>query len=89
MEHLQLNSYEKPYEKFVRLGAESLSEQELLAVILRTGTKNCSALQLAGRILSLSQGQESGLNLLHHLSLQELMSISGIGEVKAVKINQR
>ncbi len=76
---------EKPYEKFIKFGAESLSEQELLAVILRTGTKNCSAMQLAGQILDLSK-RENGLNRLHHISIKELMGISGIGEVKAVKV---
>ena len=63
-----------------------MSETELLAVILRTGTKNCSAVSLAEKILSLSKGRERGLNALHHISLSELMEIPGIGEVKAVKI---
>lgn len=76
----------KPYEKFIRYGAEKLSETELLAVILRTGTKNCPATELAGKVLSHSKHYGEGLNALHHLSLKELMSISGIGEVKAVKI---
>lgn len=75
-----------PYEKFLRLGPESLSERELLAVILRTGTKNCPAVELAGKVLSLSKGIERGLNALHHVSMAELMEIPGIGEVKAVKI---
>lgn len=75
-----------PYEKFLRLGPESLSERELLAIILRTGTRNCPAVQLAGKVLSLSKGRERGLNALHHISLSELMKIPGIGEVKAVKI---
>lgn len=79
-------SGDQPYEKFLRLGPESLSETELLAVILRTGTKNCPALQLAGKVLSLSKGREKGLNALHHISLSELMEIPGIGEVKAVKV---
>lgn len=75
-----------PYEKFLRLGAECLSEAELLAIILRTGTRNCPALELAKKVLSLSKGKEKGLNALHHVTLPELMGISGIGEVKAVKI---
>ena len=75
-----------PYEKFLKFGPESLSEVELLAVILRTGTKNCSAVSLAEKILSLSKGKQKGLNALHHISLSELMEIPGIGEVKAVKI---
>ena len=75
-----------PYEKFLKFGPESLSEAELLAIILRTGTKNCSAVSLAEKILSLSKGKQKGLNALHHISLSELMEIPGIGEVKAVKI---
>lgn len=77
---------EMPYEKFIRQGGGALSEAELLAVILRTGTVNCPALALAEQVLSLSNGKERGLNAIHHLSLQELKSIPGIGEVKAVKI---
>jgi len=77
---------ELPYEKFLKLGPESLSETELLAIILRTGTRNCPAVRLAGQVLSLSKGKEKGLNALHHISLPELMKIPGIGEVKAVKI---
>lgn len=75
-----------PYEKFLTSGAESLSEAELLAVILRTGTRNCPALALASQVLDMSRGREKGLNALHHISLPELMSLPGIGEVKAVKI---
>ena len=75
-----------PYEKFLKFGPESLSEAELLAVIFRPGTKNCSAVSLAEKILSLSKGKQKGLNALHHISLSELMEIPGIGEVKAVKI---
>lgn len=82
----KINNLDQPYEKFLRLGPESLSETELLAVILRTGTRNCPAVRLAERVLSLSNGREKGLNALHHISLAELMDIPGIGEVKAVKI---
>lgn len=75
-----------PYEKFLSLGPEALTEAELVAIILRTGTKNCSALELAKDILAKASGKQEGLNGLHHLSVQELMEIPGIGEVKAVKI---
>ena len=60
---------DKPYEKFLKFGPESLSETELLAIILRTGTRNCSAVSLAAQVLSLSKGREKGLNALHHISL--------------------
>ena len=79
-------SQEQPYEKFMRFGAEALTEAELLAVILRTGTRNCSALELAEKVLSLARGREKGLNALHHIPLRELRKIPGIGEVKAVKL---
>ena len=72
---------EMPYEKFLAKGPG-----ELLAVILRTGTKDCPALMLARKVLSLARGGDMGLNSLHHISLKELMEIPGIGEVKAVKI---
>lgn len=73
---------EMPYEKFERFGAESLTEAELLAIILRTGTKDISALELGRRILDASGGL-SGLN---HILTGDLTKIKGIGNVKAVKI---
>ncbi len=75
-----------PYEKFLGSGASSLTEAELLAIILRTGTKECSTVELGNQILQLAGGGHKGLNSLHHVTLEELMSIKGIGQVKAVKI---
>ena len=75
-----------PYERFIALGPEALSDAELIAIILRTGTRSFSALELAKRILRKTNGSDKGLNCLHHLSLQELKEIPGIGEVKAVKL---
>lgn len=75
-----------PYEKFLKQGPEVLSEAELLAIILRTGTCKYSALELGEKVLALFKGREDGLNGLHHISLKELMDIPGIGEVKAVKL---
>lgn len=74
-----------PYEKFMERGAESLSEEELLAIILRTGTKGEDAVTLACRVLELCGGRRGILGL-HHVTLKELMQIKGIGEVKAVKL---
>ena len=48
-----------PYERFLKFGAESLTDTELLAIILRTGTKEKNALELAGDILHL-QGNMQG-----------------------------
>lgn len=75
---------ERPYEKVMECGAESLSDAELLAVILRTGTKDTSARDLAEEILKL--GDPSGLpGLLHH-SLADYKEIRGIGNVKAIQL---
>lgn len=69
----------------MRHGAASLSDAELLAIIIRTGTQNSSALDIAKQILERFY-QDRQLNFLHHVTLKELMEIDGIGEVKAVKI---
>ena len=75
---------ERPYEKARELGVESLSDAELLAVILRTGTKEKSARDLAEEILKL--GNPSGLpGLLHH-TMPDYMEIRGIGNVKAIQL---
>lgn len=77
---------ELPYEKFLREGPGSLSDAELLAIILRTGTRGENTVSIASRVLQLSKGRQRGILGLHHLTLQELMSIRGIGEVKAIKL---
>lgn len=77
---------EMPYEKFLKYGPECLSEPELLAIILRTGTKDCSSVELGKQILDLADSPYKGLLGLHHISVEELKQIRGIGEVKAVKI---
>lgn len=76
----------KPYEKFQANGPESLTEAELLAIIIRTGTKTMDSLQLAKEVLALPKGQERGLLGLRYLSVSDLCRVSGIGQVKAVKI---
>ncbi len=76
---------ERPYEKCERSGPESLSDAELLAVVIRSGTANLRSTDLAYRILKLHSGY-SGVNCLFHLSRSELMSIHGIGRVKAIQL---
>ncbi len=75
-----------PYERFLRFGAESLTEAELLAIIIRTGTKEKPALQLAREVLELARYPKEGLLGLYDVTVEELKKISGIGEVKAVKL---
>lgn len=75
---------ERPYEKCERFGAGSLSDAELLAVLLRTGTRGENALELAKRILY-TIGDE-GILSIHHYSMEQLKEIKGVGRVKAVQI---
>lgn len=82
MKHLPKE--EMPYEKCWSSGAGSLTDAELLAVILRTGSKGEPALDLSRKLLSLSA--KEGLLGLYHISLSELMKIKGIGKVKAVQL---
>ena len=75
----------RPYERCLLYGPSSLSDQELLAVIIRSGTKGSSAVFLADRILHLESGS-SGLLGICHLSVAELMTVPGIGQVKAIQL---
>ena len=74
---------ERPYERFRTLGAQALSDAELLAIILKTGTKDYTALDLARNLLS--ECQENLLNL-YELSFEQLLELKGIGPVKATQL---
>ncbi len=75
---------EQPYEKVLESGVSSLSDGELLAVILRSGSRGVPARALAEQILEL--GSPPGLaGLLHH-ALPDYRSIRGIGNVKAIQL---
>lgn len=74
-----------PYDKFLTVGPKSLSDEELLAIILRTGTKGEDAVTLACRVLELC-GKKRGIEGLHHVTIGQLTEIGGIGQVKAVKL---
>ena len=71
-----------PRERLVRLGAEQLSNQELLSILIRTGNKKENVFQIASRILA----SVSSLTELRHMTLSELQGISGIGQVKAIEL---
>ena len=76
---------ERPYEKCLEYGAESLTDGELLAVILRCGTRKYSALELAFLLLD-RHPVCKGLAGLYRMDFEMLQSISGIGKVKAIEI---
>lgn len=78
---------QRPYEKCIREGESTLSDGELLAVILRCGTRGMNSLTLANDILShMEQSPYPGLLGLLHCSVSDLKKIHGIGTVKAVQL---
>ena len=80
-----INDTSRPYEKCLRFGAQSLTDADLLAVIIRTGCRDCDAVQLADKVLHLSDG-DGGVGILTRVSVPELMTLDGIGEIKAIEI---
>ena len=83
----ELPESEKPYEKLEIYGAKKLSNAELLAIIIKTGTKKDSALNLAQKVLALNNKKgKKNLTFLRELTTNELTAINGIGRVKAIQI---
>lgn len=80
-----LPEMEKPYEKLENYGASKLSDAELLAVVLKSGTKNKTSVELAQEILLLDS-EEKGLNFLKDIPTDELQKIKGLGRVKAIQL---
>lgn len=78
---------ERPYEKLLLYGEEMLSNSELLAIIIKTGTKEKTALDLARQVISLgSDENHNDLRFLQEIPVNELMKINGIGKVKAIEL---
>ena len=82
----QLPETERPYEKLELYGETALSDAELLAIIIKTGTKEETSVQLAQKILNLNETEQEGLNFLRDVSIEELIQIKGIGKVKAIQL---
>ena len=76
---------EKPYEKIENYGAQFLSNAELLAVIIKTGTKEKTAVEIAQELLLLDY-KNQGLGFLKDISLEDLANIKGLGRVKSIQI---
>ncbi len=74
---------DRPREKLLVKGKESLSDSELLAILISSGNKNKSAVELAKDVLALGK---NNLNELGKISMKELTRIKGIGEAKAITI---
>ncbi len=74
---------EQPYEKYAKYGVEQLSDAELLAILIRNGTKDLSSLDVARNFLMMRHGNLMNLFSLSH---NELLQIPGIGNVKAMEL---
>ncbi len=80
-----LPTSERPYEKIEKCGVSCLSDAELVAVLIKNGTRNKNSVELAREILNLHPVHK-GLIGLHYLSDKELKHIDGIGRVKAAQL---
>ncbi len=86
MKMKELPVSERPYEKLEMYGAAKLSNAELIAIIIKSGTKDESSVSIAQRILKLDKNGENNLRFLQNISIEEFMSIKGIGKVKAIQL---
>lgn len=74
---------DKPREKLMLKGKGALSDAELIAILIGSGSRNESAVDLSKRIL---KSVDNNLNALGKLSISQLMNFKGIGEAKAISI---
>ncbi len=82
----ELPKSERPYEKLEMYGERNLSNAELLAIIIKSGTKEETSVQLAQKLLKLNDSGEESLSYLQNVTLEELQQIKGIGKVKAIQL---
>ena len=86
MKMKELPISERPYEKLEMYGENALSNAELIAIIIKTGTREESSINIAQKILALEKNGENNLRFLQNISIEEFMSIKGIGKVKAIQL---
>lgn len=75
----QIPKEDRPYERLINLGAESLSNEELLAIIIKSGTKKESSKDIANKLLS----NIGGIKKLGEITFESLKKYDGIGNVKS------
>lgn len=81
----ELAYLDRPYEKLESYGARILSDSELLAIILKSGTKDKPILEITKELMS-KDVENEGITFLSQYSLEELKKINGIGRVKAIQL---
>ena len=82
----ELPETERPYEKLEQYGEKTLTNAELIAIIIKTGTKEETAIGLAQKILKLNTTKDDNLNFLRDITVEEFMKIKGIGKIKAIQL---
>lgn len=82
----QLPETERPYEKMELYGETALSNAELIAIIIKTGTKEESSVTIAQKLLSVNPTSKNNLDFLKEMTIEELMNIKGIGKAKAIQL---
>jgi len=78
----ELPESERPYEKVLMYGVESLSNAELLSIIIKNGTRDENSIQIANRLLKLVDS----MNQFGNLDIVDFKQIKGIGTVKAIQL---
>lgn len=86
MKMKELPQSERPYEKLEMYGTHTLSNAELLAIIIKSGTRDESSISTAQKILSMKNKNSDNLRFIQDMSIEEFMSIKGIGKVKAIQL---
>lgn len=87
MQHISIGELprdERPYEKFVKFGEGALTDTELVAILLQSGTQDLSSLELARNVLLIRE--DISVLALYEKSFSELTRIKGIGRVKAMRL---
>ena len=77
----EMNEDSRPRERLLKFGIENLSNAEILAIMLRTGSQGENVIEMSNRLIN-----EYGLDKLFECSLKELQEIKGIGPAKAMQI---
>ncbi len=77
---------ERPQEKFLNFGSGKLSDAELLAIIIKTGTNEKSSVEIIQELMNKYNYEEKGISFLNDLSIEEIQKIKGLGKVKAIQL---
>ena len=76
---------ERPRERLKEVGVENLSDKELISIILKTGTKDKTVLEIAQELMT-KDIENEGIIFLSQFSIEELTKINGIGRIKAIQL---